>query len=70
METDVNIPQRPSRKHIQITQQAASKDGSQQTAQLSNRSSTQETATKPQYVQGLPAWDLLPPRGIVRRYHK
>ncbi len=70
METEENILQRSPRKHIQITQQAASKAESQQPAQLSNQSSTQESATKPQYVQGLPVWNLLPPRGVVRRYHK
>ncbi len=71
METDMNIPQRSQRKHIQIKHpQAASDAKSQQPAPLPNQSSAQETTTKPQYVQGLPAWDLLPPRGVVRRYHK
>lgn len=70
METEENILQRSPRKHIQITQQATSKAESQQPAQLSNQSSTQESATKPQCVQGLPVWNLLPPRGVVRRYHK
>ena len=69
METDMNIPQSSQRKHIQIKHpQAAFTTEFQQPAPQHNRSE-RETA-KPQYIQGLPAWDLLPPRGVVRRYHK
>lgn len=69
METDMNIPQRSQRKHIQIKRpQAAFTTESQQPAPQHCRPE-RETA-KPQYIQGLPAWDLLPPRGVVRRYHK
>lgn len=69
METDMNVPQRSQRKHIQIKRpQAAFTTESQQPAPQHSRPEREKA--KPQYIQGLPAWDLLPPRGVVRRYHK
>lgn len=71
METGQDIRRPSGRRHIQIRRpQEEVPQPAAETAEPAQNSLAGNETVRSQCITGLPDWDLLPPRGVVRRYRE
>lgn len=71
METGQDIRRPSGRRHIQIRRlQEEPTQPAAETAEPAQNSPAGNETVHSQCITGLPDWDLLPPRGVVRRYRE
>lgn len=71
METGQDIRRPSGRRHIQIRRpQEEAPQAVAETAEPAQNSPAGNETVHFQCITGLPDWDLLPPRGVVRRYRE
>lgn len=71
METEQDIRRPSGRRHIQIRRpQEEVLQPAAETAEPVQSSPVGNETMRSQCITGLPDWDLLPPRGVVRRYRE
>ncbi len=71
METGQDVKRPSGRRHIQIRrpQEETPQPASELAEPAQSRPAGDKTVHS-QCITGLPDWDLLPPRGVVRRYRE
>ena len=71
METGQDIRRPSGRRHIQIRRpQEEVPQPAAETAEPAQNSPAGNETVHSLCITGLPDWDLLPPRGVVRRYRE
>lgn len=71
METGQDIRRPSGRRHIQIRRpQEEPQKTAVETAEPAQNWPAGNESVRSQCITGLPDWDLLPPRGVVRRYRE
>ena len=71
METGQDVRRPSGRRHIQIRRpQEETPQPASELAEPAQSGPAGATAGHSQWMPGRPDWDLLPPRGVVRRYRE